>query len=69
MSRRIVVALSLGLLLAASRYAHASHLQTATDGAKLACRFQGTGIAIRLANNAVPTLRRSKSGTYRGARR
>jgi hypothetical protein len=36
------------------RYAHASHLQTSTPGAALDVRFQGTGIAIRLGNNAVP---------------
>jgi hypothetical protein len=36
------------------RYSHASHLATSTDGSALEVRFQGTGIAIRLANNAVP---------------
>jgi hypothetical protein len=36
------------------RYAHASHLQTSNPGAALEVRFQGTGIAIRLGNNAVP---------------
>jgi hypothetical protein len=36
------------------RYAHASHLMTTSDGAALECRFTGTGIALRLANNAVP---------------
>ncbi len=36
------------------RYSHASHLLTSTHGATLTLHFQGTGIAIRLANNAVP---------------
>lgn len=36
------------------RYSHASHLETSSDGAALEVRFHGTGIAIRLANNAVP---------------
>ena len=36
------------------RYSHASHLQTSTHAAALDLRFQGTGIAVRLANNAVP---------------
>jgi len=36
------------------RYSHASHLLTSTHGATLSVRFQGTGVAIRLANNAVP---------------
>ena len=36
------------------RYAHASHMQAATHDAALEVRFEGTGIAVRLANNAVP---------------
>ncbi len=36
------------------RYAHTSHLQTSSPDAVLEVEFEGTGIAIRLANNAVP---------------
>ena len=36
------------------RYSHAPHLETSTDGSALEVRFHGTGIVIRLANNAVP---------------
>jgi hypothetical protein len=36
------------------RYAAASHLWTNSDGARLECRFRGTGIVMRLGNHAVP---------------
>lgn len=44
------------------RYAHASHLQTASPDASLAVAFEGTGIAIRLGNNAVPAYGRPNLG-------
>jgi len=44
------------------RYAHASHLQTSSPDAALEIAFEGTGIAIRLANNAVPAYGRPNLG-------
>lgn len=44
------------------RYAHASHLQTSSPDAALEVAFEGTGIAIRLANNAVPAYGRPNLG-------